>query len=168
MFLFLQEILNLDTAYDFKWKSARRAIFTTGDMGMAVQADFENITVGGEQFSLTNISFGKVNTNDPSANLNTDLTSDGDSIKILATVCKACSIHPKIVNSDVVALIASDEFKEARHNLYFGLAKRAIRKIPEFSKFTISTTVTQNKSLVVLLTNVNVDKDKIVTFINAK
>jgi hypothetical protein len=168
MFLVLQEILNLDTAYDFKWKSARRAVFTTGDVGMAVQADFENVTIDGTNFTLTNVSFGKVNLTDPSANLDTKLTSDGDSIKILSTVCKACSVHTKIVNSDVVALIASDEFKEARHNLYFGLAKRAIRKIPEFSKFTISTTVTKNKSLVVLLTNANVDKEKIITFLNAK
>lgn len=168
MFQLLNEILNLDSAYDFKWKSARRAVFTSGDTNMAVQADFEKIKIETNEINLTNISFGKINLIDPSSNLDTRLTSDGDSIKILSTVCKACSVHTKIVNSDVIALIASDEFKDARHDLYFGLAKRAIRKIPEFSKFSISTTITTNGSLVVLLTNENINTQEVINFLNAK
>ena len=163
MSILLKELLDME-ALPYKWIDNERCVFKFEDIKFGIYAEYqeldfgktewEGIDFGNKKIDIVNISFGIFNTTFRTASdLNTSITNFGKPRTILSTVAEACLANSQIINSDIIALAASDQAKEKRFNIYQLALSEIRQKVKMFNNETFNIQ-TSNGTKIALLSKV--------------
>ena len=163
MSVLLKELLDME-ALPFKWIDTERCVFKFNDIKFGIYAEYQELDLGkiewegsdlgNKKIEIANISFGIFKTSfTNSSDLDTSITNFGKPRTILSTVAEACLGNQQIINSDIIALAASDQAKEKRFSIYQLALSEIRQKIKVFrnENFLIQT---ENGTKIVLLSKV--------------